>query len=125
MLLTRKLKRTQAEIVATMRGMYPAMSKAAISLAERTGESGVQFSAKFKNDVFAAFGCKKPKAKRKNPKSVTIWLSDAQNRWLAEEAARLGCCKADVMRALIREKIKENAACGDGAPADRTEKECV
>lgn len=86
MRLCDELHVSQQELVDLLRPMFPVISKAAVSLAERKSVSGVQFTTAAANVARAQTGRVKQAAKRTNPYRITLWITEDMRQFLREQA---------------------------------------
>lgn len=112
--LCKELNRTQTELVDILKPLYPRLSKAAVSVAERPEESGVRFTGAAKKAAYRLTGKVERKPKRTHNNHLTIWVDDRQLRWLAKQDLP----KGEYIRQLIDDEIK-NAATGATNTDDR------
>ena len=96
MRLSDELNLTQGELAELLRPAFPLISKAAISLAERTQFTGVQFTAAAKNVARARTGRVKQAGKR-----VTLWLDEDMLAWLKRQPG------GENLNALLRQMIRQ------------------
>lgn len=103
-------KLSQADLVAALRPALPGISTTAISLAERSQVTGVQFTQKAVKAAYAATGHLKKSEKRRNPYRVTLWITADMKKWLQSQAN--GGNINDFLRGMILRMMKEarNAA---------------
>lgn len=101
MRLSDELNLTQGELAELLRPAFPLISKAAISLAERTQFTGVQFTAAAKNVARAQTGRVKQAGKRVNAKRVTLWLDEDMLAWLKRQPG------GENLNALLRQMIRQ------------------
>lgn len=73
-------------MVAALRPALPGISTTAISLAERSQVTGVQFTQKAVKAAYAATGHVKKTEKRRNPYRVTLWITADMKKWLQSQA---------------------------------------
>lgn len=100
MRLSDELNLTQGELADLLKPAFPLISKAAISLAERTQFTGVQFAASAKNVARAKTGRVKQACKRVNAKRVTLWLDEDMLAWLKRQPG------GENLNALLRQMIR-------------------
>lgn len=84
---------------------FPACSKAAVSLAERPKETGVQFTPEARKVAQGLLNSARRAENRKNPNKTTVWLDDDMRIWLETEAWVDETCVGEVIRGLIREAM--------------------
>jgi hypothetical protein len=118
---------------------FPACSKAAVSLAERPKETGVQFTPEARKTAQALLNSTPDGDKavvaindhrygkvenRKNGRKTTVWLDDETRTWLETEAYLTDSCVGELIRMILRKAI-ENAASDAGtseaAKVERTD----
>lgn len=112
MRLTDELHLSQGELVEVLRPVYPAASKAAVSLAERTNLTGVQFHPNAVKAARAAMGRVKTAPKRVNDKRVTLWLTQPMLDFLHAQCCGgniNGLLRAVICRAMEKGGFDENA----------------
>lgn len=114
--LCKELNHTQTELVDILKPLYPCLSKAAVSVAERPEESGVRFTGAAKKAAYRLTGKVERKPKRVHNNHLTIWVDDRQLRWLAKQDLP----KGEYIRQLIDDEIK--MASGAGTTEDHKEK---
>lgn len=113
---------TQGEFAELLREHgFPACSKAAVSLAERSKESGVQFTPEARNVAQGLFKSKRRAENRANPNKTTVWLDDDTRIWLEERAYMEDSSVGAVIRAILMEARK--AASDAGTSEAATEKD--
>lgn len=86
MKLTDELQVTQRELSAILRPSFPLASAAAVSLAERTKLTGVQFTPAAVKAARTATGRVKHAEKRTNDKRLTLWLTKPMLEFLKAES---------------------------------------
>lgn len=121
---------TQAQFVERMKPFYPALTKAAVSVAVRPGESGVQFTTDAKKTACAAFGLVEQgvlrRSNRKKPFRITVWLTKERREFLDWALRNYRHeTMTDLIGFLIDSEMtisgyKENAANGAATSDDRT-----
>lgn len=103
---------------------FPACSKAAVSLAERPKDSGVQFTPEAKNAARAlltAAAEANPAGRaandrpyrpenRKNGRKTTVWLDDEMRAWCETQAYLLDVPVGELIRELIRREMQKKTA---------------
>jgi hypothetical protein len=78
---------TQAEFAAMLqREGFPACSKTAVSLAERSKETGVQFTPQARKAAQGLLKSTRRAENRVNPNKTTVWLDDETRIWLEQRA---------------------------------------
>lgn len=113
---------TQGELAELLReNGFPACSKAAVSLAERPKESGVQFTPEARNVARGLLKSKRRAENRANPNKTTVWLDDETRIWLEERAYMEDSSVGAVIRAILMEARK--AASDAGTSEAATEKD--
>lgn len=115
--LCKELDKNQTDLVLLLKPLYPRISKAAVSVAESPGESGVRFTAEARKTAYRLTGRVERKPKRIHNNHLTIWVDDRQARFLARQPT----AKGEYIRRLIDEDMKK-AATGATNTDDRTEK---
>lgn len=127
------------EIVNAVRACYPKFSKAALSLARRSAETGVTFTARAAEIVASVEGSQRPQEKRKEYRRKSInfrcRLSPVDAGLVKHEMTRRGANQQDLLEALLVEWARwsekeplpvgktENGSGGgdDGQPAPSSE----
>lgn len=89
---------------------FPACSRAAISLAERPNESGVQFTQRFRNAAQDLLNAPRRKENRKNGNKTTVWLDDELREWVEKEAYLTDSCVGELIRKILRQAMENDAA---------------
>lgn len=115
--LCKELDRTQTELAALLKPLYPRISKAAVSIAEQPDSSGVRFTGAARKAAYSLTGRVERKPKRAHNNHLTIWVDDKQLRFLARQPIS----KGEYIRQLIDE-ARKNAATGATNTDDRSEK---
>lgn len=114
---------TQGELAELLReNGFPACSKAAVSLAERPKESGVQFTPEARNVAHGLLKSKRRAENRANPNKTTVWLDDETRIWLEERAYMEDSSVGAVIRAILMEARKAASDAGTSEAAQREEK---
>lgn len=104
---------TQGEFAELLREHgFTACSKAAVSLAERSKESGVQFTPEARNVARGLFKSKLRAENRANPNKTTVWLDDETRIWLEERAYMEDSSVGAVIRAILMEARKAASDAG-------------
>ena len=97
---------TQAEFAAMLqREGFSACTKTAVSLAERSRETGVEFTTEARKVAQGLLNSARRAENRKNPNKTTVWLDDDMRIWLETEAWVDETCVGEVIRGLIREAM--------------------
>lgn len=104
MSLCKELGISNKEMSCMMRVAYPKMSYAAVSLAERSDETGVQFTSAAKKTAYILAGRVKRPVQRLHPARTTIWFTDAQMEFL-QTHENIG----DYIRGLVDREMKRAA----------------
>lgn len=74
---------TQGAFASMLRSHgFPACSKAAVSLAERPKESGVQFTTEARNVAQSLLNRARGPENRRNGNKTTVWLDDELREWV-------------------------------------------
>lgn len=98
---------TQAAFAALLREHgFPACSKAAVSLAERPKESGVQFTADARNVAQSLLARARRAENRKNANKTTVWFDDATREWLETRAYLEDSSVGEIIRRIVAEAKK-------------------
>lgn len=98
-------KLSQRDLVEVLKPALPGISMAAISLAERSKVTGVQFTQKAVKAAYAATGHLKKSEKRRNPYRVTLWITADMKKWLQSQAD--GGNINDFLRGVILRMMEE------------------
>lgn len=127
---------TQAAFAALLQGAgFEACSKAAVSLAERPKDSGVQFTQEAKNaaralltaateaDPAGRASCDRScrPENRKNGRKTTVWLDDEMRSWCETQAYLLDIPVGELIRELIRREMERKTA-PEAATSEAAEK---
>ena len=91
---------------------FPACSKAAVSLAERPKESGVQFTPEARNvaqERFKSTGQAVRTENRTNGRKTTVWLDEEMRIWCETTAYLREMPVGELIRSLIRAEMKKTA----------------
>lgn len=105
---------TQDAFAAKLRGAgFPACSRAAVSLAERSKESGVEFTAEARKVAQELFKQPRRAENRKDGNKTTVWLDDELREWVETRAYMESIPVGELIRRIIRE-AKESAASDAG-----------
>lgn len=100
---------TQGELAELLReNGFPACSKAAVSLAERPKESGVQFTPEARNVAHGLLKSKRRAENRANPNKTTVWLDDETRIWLEERAYMEDSSVGTVIRDILAQAMSED-----------------
>lgn len=95
---------TQAAFAALLREHgFPACSKAAVSLAERPKESGVQFTPDARNVAQGLLTRARRAENRVNGRKTTVWLDDELREWVDTQAYLWGIPSGEVVRRILQE----------------------
>lgn len=98
-------KISQQELVDALKPALPGISTTAVSLAERSKVTGVQFTQKAVKAAYAATGHLKKSEKRRNPYRVTLWITADMKKWLQSQAKDGNI--NDFLRGMILRMMKE------------------
>ena len=98
-------KLSQKDLVEVLKPALPGISEAAVSLAERSKVTGVQFTQKAIKAAYAATGHLKKSEKRRNPYRVTLWITADMKKWLQSQAK--GGNINDFLRGMILRMMEE------------------
>lgn len=112
---------TQAAFADLLRGAgFEACSKAAVSLAERPKDSGVQFTPEAKNAARALLNAATDTGNagrascrpenRKNGRKTTVWLDDEMRSWCETQAYLRDVPVGELIRELIRREMERKTA---------------
>jgi hypothetical protein len=85
------------------RNGFPACSKAAVSLAERPKETGVQFTPEARETAQRLLNSARRPEKRVNPNKTTVWLDDELREWVQTQAYLWDLPVGDVIRRILKE----------------------
>lgn len=105
------------------RNGFPACSKAAVSLAERPKETGVQFTPEARETAQRLLNSARRPEKRANPNKTTVWLDDELREWVQTQAYLRDLPVGEFIRGIIREakeKAASDAATSEAAGAPET-----
>ena len=95
---------TQGEFAELLREAgFTACSKAAVSLAERSKESGVQFTPEAKIAARGRLNSTRRAENRVNANKTTVWLDDETRAWVDTQAYLWGIPSGEVVRRILRE----------------------
>lgn len=127
---------TQAAFAALLQGAgFEACSKAAVSLAERPKDSGVQFTPDAKNAARALLTAAteawnagraaddrpyRPE-NRKNGRKTTVWLDEEMRAWCETQAYLRDVPVGELIRDLIRREMQKKTA-PEAATSEAAEK---
>ena len=110
MSLCKDLGITASALADMMKESYPKMSRMAVSVAERSDETGVQFTTAAKKTAYILSGRVKPDAQRLHPSRTTVWFTESQMKFL-QQRENIG----DYIRSLVDIEMKK-AASSAGTP---------
>lgn len=113
----RPTRMSQGELAELLKGAgFTACSKTAVSLAERSKETGVQFTQEARKTVRIALkstsegetaGARcaplRREENRKNGRKTTVWLDDELRAWLETRAYMEDSCVGEVVRRIVAE----------------------
>ena len=95
---------TQDAFAAKLREAgFPACSKAAVSLAERSKESGVEFTAEARKAAQKLFNQPRRAENRKDGNKTTVWLDDDLREWVESRAYMEEISVGAFIRVVLRE----------------------
>lgn len=95
---------TQAAFAAKLREAgFPACSKAAVSLAERSKESGVEFTAEARKTAQELLNQPRRAENRVNQNKTTVWLDDELREWVESRAYMEEISVGEFIRVVLRE----------------------
>lgn len=95
---------TQGEFAELLRkNGFPACSKAAVSLAERPKETGVQFTPEARETAQRLLNSARRPEKRVNPNKTTVWLDDELREWVESRAYMEEISVGEFIRVALRE----------------------
>ena len=89
------------------RNGFPACSKAAVSLAERPKETGVQFTPEARETAQRLLNSARRAEKRVNGNKTTVWFDDETRAWLETRAYMEDTSIGEVVRRIIGEERKK------------------
>lgn len=114
--LLRPRDMTQEDFAQMLREAgFPACCKAAVSLAERSEATGVQFTQKARNAAQSRVKQARKPENRKNGRKTTVWLDDELREWVETRAYMEDLPVGEFIRRIIRE-AKEAAGAAATAP---------
>jgi hypothetical protein len=95
---------TQGDLAALLRDNgYKACTKAAVSLAERSEDTGVQFTQKARNIIRGQFKPATRHENRVNGNKTTVWLDDELREWVESRAYMEEIPVGEFIRVVLRE----------------------
>lgn len=97
---------TCGEFAEKLKDAFPAINKAAVSLAERSDISGVNYTTECRNTIKGRFTPVKPKDSRQGQKHTSAWFSNDVYGMLESLKDLYGLCAKDVLTRLIREEYE-------------------
>ena len=115
MSLCKDLGITHTALAELMKDTYPKMSKMAVSVAERSDETGVQYTSAAKKTAYILSGRVKPDTQRLHPARTTVWFTESQMKFL-QQRENIG----DYIRSLVDVEMKKAAS--DAATPKTAEK---
>lgn len=89
---------------------FTACSKAAVSLAERPKESGVQFTPQARKAAQGLLKSPRRQENRVNGNKTTVWFDDETRAWLEKEAYLTDSCVGELIRKILRQAMENDAA---------------
>lgn len=101
---------------------FPACSKTAVSLAERSKESGVEFTAEARKAAQELLNQPRRAENRVNPNKTTVWLDDETRIWLEERAYMEDVSVGALIRKILADAKKAASDAGTSEAAQREEK---
>jgi len=115
---------TQGAFAELLKGAgFGACSKAAVSLAERPEDSGVQFTREARKAAQELLkstqegtaertsnACPYRDENRKNGRKTTVWLDDELRAWVEKEAYLTDSCVGELIRNILRQAMENDAA---------------
>jgi len=100
---------TQGEFAAMLRESgFPACSKAAVSLAERSKETGVQFTPEARKAAQELFKSTRRAENRVNGNKTTVWLDDELRAWVEQKAYLDDTNVGTVIRDILAQAMSED-----------------
>lgn len=94
---------TQGAFAELLKGAgFEACSKAAVSLAERPKESGVQFTPEARKAAQGLFNSKPRAENRKNGNKTTVWFDDETRAWLEMMAYMKDTSVGELVRRIVK-----------------------
>lgn len=115
--LCKELGMNQQQMVECLKPLYPSISRAAVSVAERSEDSGVTYTSAAKKAAYRLTGRCEPKPKRRHSLRTTVWFDERQWKFLTRQPGGIG----NYIRILVDQEIKR-AAAGSGTTDSRTAK---
>ena len=100
---------------------FPACSKAAVSLAERPKETGVQFTPEARKTAQRLLNSPRRPEKRANPNKTTVWFDDETRAWLETRAYMEDTSVGELIRRIIGEARTKDTD-SSAAPQNDNEK---
>lgn len=88
------------------RNGFPACSKAAVSLAERPKETGVQFTPEARETAQGLLNSARRAENRANPNKTTVWLDDELREWVQTQAYLRDLPVGEFIRRIIKQAQK-------------------
>ena len=100
---------TQGEFAELLReNGFPACSKTAISLAERSKDTGVGFTAEARNVAQGLLNSARRQENRVNPNKTTVWLDDELRAWVEQKAYLDDTNVGTVIRDILTQAMSED-----------------
>lgn len=87
---------------------FPACSKAAVSLAERPNESGVQFTPQARETAQRLLNSARRPEKRANPNKTTVWFDDETRAWLETRAYMEDTSVGEIVRRIVADAKRDS-----------------
>lgn len=97
---------------------FPACSKAAVSLAERPKDSGVQFTPEARNVARGLLNSPRRRENRKNANKTTVWLDDETRIWCETRAYMEDLPVGELIRRILRNAMKKEKAATDAGTSE-------
>ena len=100
---------SQGELAELLREHgFSACSKAAVSLAERPKDSGVQFTPEARNAVRGALKSTSRPENRKHGSKTTVWFDEETRAWLETQAYLTDTNVGEIVRRIVAEARRQN-----------------
>ena len=112
----RPKRMTQGEFAELLReNGFPACSKTAISLAERSKETGVGFTAEARNVARGLLNSTRRTENRKNGAKTTIWFDEETRAWLEQRAYMEDSNVGEIVRRIVNEYRQATSSVSPGS----------
>ena len=101
---------SQGELAELLREHgFTACSKAAVSLAERSKETGVGFTAEARNVAQSLLNPARRQENRKNGAKTTVWFDEETRSWLEQRAYMEDSNVGEIVRRIVAEARTRDA----------------